>query len=116
MSALKRAESSIRAFAHIDWFLLLSALSISLLGLVTMRSFSAENAYFERQRNGDLFLNAVSWLAEDTDLMAIRPRDPASRRINLTLPEANFLFYFAVILMPGLAMMSGIGVWWKRRG
>lgn len=39
----------IPAFAHIDWFLLLSALAISLLGLVTMRSFSAENAYFERQ-------------------------------------------------------------------
>ena len=76
----------------------------------------ASNAYFERQRNGDLFLNTVSWLAEDTDLMAIRPRNPESRRISLTVPEANFLFYFAVILMPGVALMSGIAVWWNRRG
>ena len=36
-------------FAHIDWFLLIAALTISTLGLVTMRSFSEENAFFERQ-------------------------------------------------------------------
>lgn len=50
MSALQRfAGSQARAFAHIDWFVLLSALAISLLGLVTMRSFSAENSFFEKQ-------------------------------------------------------------------
>jgi rod shape determining protein RodA len=46
MSALKRAP---RAFAHIDWFLLAAALAVSLLGLVTMRSYSAENAFFDKQ-------------------------------------------------------------------
>ena len=49
MSALTKVEDRFRTFAHIDWFLLLSAFAISLLGLVTMRSFSEENAYFERQ-------------------------------------------------------------------
>src|SRR3989338_3779813 len=57
MSALRRmAEDWIpalpagrRAFAHIDWFILASAIAISILGLVTMRSFSEENAFFERQ-------------------------------------------------------------------
>lgn len=38
-----------RFFSHIDWPILISALIISLLGLVTMRSFSIENIYFERQ-------------------------------------------------------------------
>lgn len=37
------------SFKHIDWFLLISVVCISLLGLVTMRSFSAENAFFEKQ-------------------------------------------------------------------
>ncbi|MBI4455694.1 MAG: GldG family protein [Acidobacteria bacterium] len=75
----------------------------------------ATTAYFGNQRNGDLFLNAVSWLAEDADLMAIRPRNPQSRRLNLSIAEANFLFYFAVVLMPGVALAAGIAVWWKRR-
>lgn len=38
-----------RSFAHIDWSVLLSALAISLLGLATMRSFSAQNIFFDRQ-------------------------------------------------------------------
>lgn len=38
-----------RTFGHIDWFLLLSAVAISVAGLVTMRSFSTENFFFERQ-------------------------------------------------------------------
>lgn len=49
MSALKRAETRARAFAHIDWYMLVSALAISLLGLVTMRSFIPEAAFFEHQ-------------------------------------------------------------------
>ena len=41
-----------RLFAYakrIDWYLFLSALTISLLGLVTMGSFAEENAFFDRQ-------------------------------------------------------------------
>jgi rod shape determining protein RodA len=38
-----------RSFAHIDWLLVSAAFLISLLGLATMRSFSVENAYFEKQ-------------------------------------------------------------------
>jgi len=50
MSALRRAAGEgARAFAHIDWFVFVSALAISLLGLVTMRSFSAENSFFDKQ-------------------------------------------------------------------
>lgn len=45
----RAAEAKARALAHIDWFLLLSAFAISCLGLATMRSFSVENAYFDKQ-------------------------------------------------------------------
>ena len=38
-----------RLFFHVDWFIFASALAISLLGLVTMRSFSAENFFFDKQ-------------------------------------------------------------------
>lgn len=36
-------------FRGIDWFLFASALTVSLLGLATMHSFSGDNAYFEKQ-------------------------------------------------------------------
>ena len=38
-----------QAFSHVDWFLFGAAVTISLAGLLTMRSFSAENFFFERQ-------------------------------------------------------------------
>lgn len=51
MSALAaiRGIPSRRPFAHIDWFLFTAALAVSLLGLVTMHSYSAENAFFDKQ-------------------------------------------------------------------
>ena len=45
----RAADARARAFAHIDWFLLGSAVLISLLGISTMRSFSSENAFFDKQ-------------------------------------------------------------------
>ena len=38
-----------KSFQHIDWFLFGAALTISLLGLASMRSFSVDNAFFEKQ-------------------------------------------------------------------
>lgn len=38
-----------RLFGNVDWFLFFAALSISVLGLVTMHSSSADNTFFERQ-------------------------------------------------------------------
>src|SRR3989344_8577531 len=45
----ENGKDTLRAFSHIDWFLFAAALTISLLGLVTMRSFPEEGAFFERQ-------------------------------------------------------------------
>ncbi len=39
----------LRLFSAIDWPIICAALAISCLGLVTMRSFTGENIYFERQ-------------------------------------------------------------------
>ena len=50
ISQLRRAaENRARIFSHIDWVILISAVVISLFGLVTMRSFSAENSFFDKQ-------------------------------------------------------------------
>ena len=49
MSARSLLHRSGRLFAHFDWFLFGSAVTISLLGVATMHSFSAQNDFSERQ-------------------------------------------------------------------
>ncbi len=75
----------------------------------------ASNAYFQQQRNGDLFLNAVSWLAEDEDLISVRPRNQENRSIQLTRASSSVLFWVTLVLLPGSALVSGILVWLRRR-
>lgn len=76
----------------------------------------ASNAYFGLSGNGDLFLNTVSWLAEEEDLIAIRPKSPDTRRVTLTFSQARSIFWFTVIIIPAVVLMTGLSVWWRRRG
>jgi rod shape determining protein RodA len=46
---IARRDTGRRLFANVDWFLFAAAFSISILGLVTMHSASADNTFFERQ-------------------------------------------------------------------
>ncbi len=45
----RRGRLSAGAFDHVDWFVFAAALTLSLLGLVTMRSFAADNSFFDKQ-------------------------------------------------------------------
>jgi ABC-type uncharacterized transport system involved in gliding motility auxiliary subunit len=75
----------------------------------------ASNAYFGTAVNGDLFLNAVSWLAEDTDLLSIRPKDPENRTITLTETDSRMVFWATVVLFPLTTLVLGFAVWSRRR-
>ena len=75
----------------------------------------ASNGYFDQAANGDLFLNVVSWLAEDTDLVAVRPKNPENRRVNLTMRESKLIFWGTVIFLPLATLILGMSVWFRRR-
>ncbi|MEW5979057.1 MAG: DUF4350 domain-containing protein [Acidobacteriota bacterium] len=75
----------------------------------------ANNAYIRSQRNGDLFLNVVSWLAEDEDLISIRPKSPESRTVQMTQARGNVLFWMTLVFMPGGVLLTGIAMWVRRR-
>jgi ABC-type uncharacterized transport system involved in gliding motility auxiliary subunit len=75
----------------------------------------ASNAYAGLQRNGDLFMNSINWLAQDEDLISIRPKNPTDRRVTMTSSQQNLLFWLTIVLMPGAVIASGIYIWWKRR-
>jgi ABC-type uncharacterized transport system involved in gliding motility auxiliary subunit len=75
----------------------------------------ASNAYFQFSGNGDLFMNAISWLAEEEDLISIRPKDLEDRMVTLTARQSRMIFYISVILMPLAVLALGTVVWIRRR-
>jgi ABC-type uncharacterized transport system involved in gliding motility auxiliary subunit len=75
----------------------------------------ASNAYFASSGNGDLFLNAINWLAQEEDLISIRPKDLEDRRVTLTPRQSRMIFFVSVILMPLAALIMGAVVWIRRR-
>jgi ABC-type uncharacterized transport system involved in gliding motility auxiliary subunit len=75
----------------------------------------ASNAYLEFSGNSDLFMNTISWLAEEEDLISIRPKDLEDRRVNLTARQSRMVFYISVILMPLAVLILGTVVWMRRR-
>jgi ABC-type uncharacterized transport system involved in gliding motility auxiliary subunit len=65
--------------------------------------------------NLDLFLNAVNWLAEEEELISIRPVAEVSREIILSAGQARFLQYSSVLFLPAVVLLVGLAVWWRRR-
>jgi ABC-type uncharacterized transport system involved in gliding motility auxiliary subunit len=75
----------------------------------------ASNGALGVSGNRDLFLNTINWLAQQENLIAIRPRDPEDRRITLTADQERRIFYLTVLIVPGLVLLAGVQTWWRRR-
>ncbi len=74
----------------------------------------SSNAYAD-PRNSALFMNVLNWLAEEEDLVAIPPKSPTDRRINMTAGQAKQVMYLTVFIIPALFVVSGIMVYVRRR-
>jgi ABC-type uncharacterized transport system involved in gliding motility auxiliary subunit len=75
----------------------------------------ASNAYFQNEGNANIFLNTINYLAEEDDLISIRPKDFDDRRVTLTQAEVSTLFYLIVIAIPLLVVITGV-IFYIRRG
>jgi ABC-type uncharacterized transport system involved in gliding motility auxiliary subunit len=71
--------------------------------------------YFRAQGNGDLFMNMVGWLAQDEDLISIRPKAPEDRKVIMSQSQARMLQWFSLVILPGAVLVCGIIVWTRRR-
>lgn len=65
--------------------------------------------------NGDLFQNAINWLARRDRLASVRPRSPDLRPLALTEEQAQRLALLAYAGIPLVFLVSGIVVLWRRR-
>jgi ABC-type uncharacterized transport system involved in gliding motility auxiliary subunit len=75
----------------------------------------ATNSVARMAGNIDMFLNIVNWLAQQENLISVRPRNPADRRITLTGGQDRMIFWFSVVILPALIFFAGIQTWWRRR-
>lgn len=75
----------------------------------------AQNKYYIFQANGNFFNNAVSWLAEEKDLIAIAPKVTAPKTVSLTESSGRLVFFYTMIILPLLVFIAGIGMWLYRR-
>ena len=73
------------------------------------------NNFLHLSGNRDLFLNTLSWLAEEEDLIAIRPREARATPLFLTAAQSRLVFWLPVVVLPGAVVVSGIWVVVRRR-
>ncbi|MFH1214012.1 MAG: GldG family protein [Candidatus Neomarinimicrobiota bacterium] len=75
----------------------------------------ASNAYFGNQSNGDFFMNIVSWLLADEDLISIRAKDPEIRMVDMTPGQTKTVMWLTVIILPAIAFGVAIMVYVRRK-
>lgn len=75
----------------------------------------ASNRYAGHGANLDLFLNSISWLADDENLISIRPKEEAASLPSLSQTEARYIQLVTMILIPGGVLLAGLAIWLRRR-
>ena len=75
----------------------------------------ATNAVLGIQGNKDFFMNAIGWLSQQENLIAIRPKDADDRRVTLTATQQANLNWLSILIIPGLIFATGVYTWWRRR-
>ena len=73
------------------------------------------NAQIANLSNASFFLNIVNWLTSREKLIAIGPKMPEQTRVRLNAAQMSNIFWFSVVVLPGLGLALGIVVWWRRR-
>ncbi|OGK78171.1 MAG: hypothetical protein A2X52_22895 [Candidatus Rokubacteria bacterium GWC2_70_16] len=75
----------------------------------------ASNQFIGAQGNRDFFLNVVSWLAEEEDLISVRAKDTRQIPIILTSSQSQAVLWLPVVVLPGAVMVCGIVAVVRRR-
>ena len=76
----------------------------------------AVDQIFDSYGNGDMFVNAVDWTAQQEDLTSITPKNTTQRTFN---PPGGIhwilILLSSIFIIPGLVVLGGISTWLARR-
>jgi len=73
------------------------------------------NSMYKTQGNKDLFLNAVNFLADRGDLIAIRPKQQESVYLTMTSRQGRLAFFISMIVVPLFIIIVGLYINIQRR-
>lgn len=74
----------------------------------------ATNSVLGIQGNADLFVNTINWLAQQENLIAIRPKEASDRRLTMTANAVRGIFVM-FLAVPVAVFGAGVFTWWRRR-
>ena len=83
--------------------------------VVIGNSTFATNAYLNFPGNSDFFLHTTGWLADERNLIAIAPKEPALRPFTPNPMQERALLYVQVIALPLMTLVTGVMMWRRRR-
>ena len=75
----------------------------------------ASNLALGIQGNRDLFLNSLNWLAQQENLIAIRPAEKGDSRITMTSAQQVRVQLLVLLVIPAGILGAGAYTWWRRR-
>lgn len=98
------------------------ALGVALTGpddariVVIGNSSFATDGLFNQQLNGDVFLNAVSWLSKaESPTLEIRAKEATDRRLNMTVQQQIVLTVLALVVLPLAGLICAGSLWLGQR-
>jgi ABC-type uncharacterized transport system involved in gliding motility auxiliary subunit len=80
--------------------------------LVTNQAFQLFSGQAD---NTSLFVNSMTWLVHDDQLISIKPKSTDTRSLVMTSAQTNFVALSSILLLPAIVLGAGIMVWWSRR-
>jgi ABC-type uncharacterized transport system involved in gliding motility auxiliary subunit len=75
----------------------------------------AANYAIRIQGNQDLFLNTINWLAQQENLISIRPKAPSDSHLTITARQATAVLWMSLLVVPALVFGTGVWTWWRKR-
>jgi len=73
------------------------------------------NGFQAKPGNADLFLNAVNWLAEESEKITIRPKTRAQSQLFLSVEQLGMLKFLSMDILPVILIAMGLGIVMLRR-
>ncbi|EHR69598.1 ABC-type uncharacterized transporter [Burkholderiales bacterium JOSHI_001] len=75
----------------------------------------ASNSFYPYLANADLALGLASWLRGEPRAPAMKPPVEVLPLVSLSNGQTQAIFLLCVVGLPGLCVLAGVGVWWRRR-
>ncbi|MCD4783476.1 MAG: GldG family protein [Candidatus Eremiobacteraeota bacterium] len=75
----------------------------------------AANQFFLSQGNKNMFMNTISWLTRQDNLIVIRKNDAKFSPLNLNKKQKRIILTTCLVMLPGLILLAGIMMLWRRK-